>query len=396
MPHYRYKAKDMDGKVYKGAMEAENAEALLKVLRDRGLFCFAYHEQETGTALRLPRIKRKMLPPFCRQLSAMLMAGVPLSKALAVSYGSAQDGPLKENIMKLRERVHKGCTLSEAMEEMKGVFPNLLVYMARTGEFSGKLDEILGNMADYYDEEEELNGKIRAAMTYPVILFCITVLSSIFMLTTVLPQFASMMKEQELPLITRLMMNLSFSLRSYGLLYLLLLLVLIALSMGVLMIPSVRLKADRAVLSIPVIGTLIRTVETSRFASAFAVLYGSGVGILDAIHATGRVMGNSYVETCLEKVSEKMKAGEMLSQALKEMNLFRPILISMVVAGEESGALDKVLGEAGGYYKREAARALGQMLSFLEPAMIILMAIIVGTIVMAVMIPVFNMYSSML
>lgn len=396
MPRYRYKAKDLNGNVYKGTMDAEDERSLLKNLRVKGLYCYSCHAHDTGTALRTPKIKKKMLPPLCRQLAAMLSAGVPLYKALAVSYESAQDGALKENLIKLRESVHKGSTLSEAMEGMPGVFPNLLVYMVQTGESSGKLDAMLGNMADYYDQEEELNGKVRTAMTYPVILFCITVLSSVFLLTTVLPQFAAMMEEQELPWITRALMGLSLSLRMYGMMYIIILLILIALSMGVLMIPSVRLKADRAVLYIPVVGKLLRTVETSRFASTFAVLYGSGVGILDAIHATGRVMGNLYVEKCLERASEHMKRGEMLSQVLKELDIFQPVLISMVVAGEESGALDAVLGDAGGYYKREAARALGQMIALLEPVMIILMALIVGSIVMAVMIPVFNMYSSML
>lgn len=187
MPRYRYKAKDLDGKVYKGTMDAVDENFLLKSLRVKGLYCYSYHAHESGTSLRAPKIRKKMLPPLCRQLSAMLSAGVPLYKALAVSYESAQDGALKENLIKLRESVHKGSTLSEAMEGMPGVFPNLLVYMVQTGESSGKLDTMLGNMADYYDQEEELNGKVRTAMTYPVILFCITVLSSVFLLTTVLP-----------------------------------------------------------------------------------------------------------------------------------------------------------------------------------------------------------------
>ena len=300
MPRYRYKAKNLDGKVFKGVMEAADEDALLKGLRFKGLYCMDYHSLEAGTKLRPVRLKGKMLPPLCRQLAAMLAAGVPLSRALAVSYESSQDRTVKETLIKLRESVHKGRTLYEAMEEMPGAFPKLLVYMVQTGEASGTLDHMLERMAEYYDREEELNGKVRTAMTYPVILFCITVIASVFMLTTVLPQFASMMEEQELPWITRLMMGVSISLRNYGLYYMILIMVFIALSMGVLMIPRVRLKADRAVLCIPIIGTLLKTVETSRFASTFAVLYGSGVGILEAIHATGRVMGNSYVEQCLE------------------------------------------------------------------------------------------------
>ena len=396
MPCYRYKAKDIKGKVHRGDVEAEDEAALLRTLHTRGLYCFECSNRDLRPVLRPPGIRRRLLPPFCRQLSAMLRAGIPLSRALAVSYESAQDKALKENLMRLRECVHKGRTLFEAMEEMRGVFPNLLIYMVQTGEASGTLDLMLERMAEYYDREEELNGKVRTAMTYPVILFGITVLSSVFMLTAVLPQFASMMEQQELPLLTRVMMSASFGLRNHGLLYLLFLLVVIALSMGVLMIPSVRLKAGRAVLCIPLIGKLLKTVVTSRFASTFAVLYGSGVGILEAIHATGKVIGNSYVEQCLEQASDQLKRGEMLSQVLKELNVFHPVLISMVVAGEESGALDGVLADAGGYYQREAARALSQMIALLEPAMILVMALIVGSIVMAVMIPVFHMYSSML
>ena len=233
-------------------------------------------------------------------------------------------------------------------------------------------------------------------MTYPVILFSITVLAAVFMLTMVLPQFASMLQEQELPWITRMMMKLSFSLRSRGVLYIMLILVLMALFKGILTCPFVRLQADRAVLYTPMIGKLLRTVYTSRFASAFAVLYGSGIGILDAMHTVGRVMGNSYVEKGLVQVAESLKGGVMLSQALEELNLFQPVLISMVAAGEESGALDMVLEDAGSFYEKEAARAVNQMIALLEPAMILILALVVGSVVMAIMMPVFNMYSSML
>ena len=326
----------------------------------------------------------------------MLTAGVSLSRALEVSAGSARDKTLKAALAGLRESIHKGRTLSEAMEEMKGVFPNLLIYMTRTGESSGRLDELLHKMAEYYGREEELNGKVRAAMTYPVILFSITVMAAVFMLTMVLPQFASMLQEQELPWITRMMMRLSFSLRSHGFLYIMLILILMALFKGILKCPSVRLQADRAVLYTPIIGKLLRTVYTSRFASAFAVLYGSGIGILDAMHTVGRVMGNSYVEKGLAQAAERLKGGVMLSQALEEQDLFQPVLISMVAAGEESGALDMVLEDAGSFYEKEAARAVNQMIALLEPAMILILALVVGSVVMAIMMPVFNMYSSML
>lgn len=396
MPHYRYKAKTKDGKVLKGIMDTSDESTLLKRLRLKGLYCVDYSLQASGAVFRPEKIKRKMLPPLCRQMSAMLAAGIPLSRALAVSYESSQDAVLRDNLFRLRESVHKGRTLFEAMKEMPGVFPKLLVYMVQTGESSGKLDTMLLRIAGYYDREEELGSKVRTAMTYPVILFGITVVSSVFMLTCVVPQFASMLEEQELPWLTRIMMNASAGLKDYGIYYMLFILVFIALFMGVFMIPSVRLKADRVILRIPVYGKLLKIIETSRFASTFSVLYGSGVGILEAIHASGKVIGNRYVEKCLEWASENMKRGEMLSQVLKELDIFHPVLTSMVVAGEESGALDSVLSEAGTYYQQEAERTLGQMVAFLEPMIIVFMALVVGSIVIAVMMPVFNMYSSML
>lgn len=396
MPCYRYRAKSENGKIHRGTMEADDGRALLGMLRSQGLYCYEYSSQERVHQVRPARLNQKKLPMLCRQMAAMLTAGVSLSRTLAVSFESARDKTLKETLLSLRESIHKGRTLSEAMEEMNGVFPNLLVYMVRTGESSGKLDELLHKMADYYSREEELNGKVRAAMTYPVILFTITVAAAVFMLTTVLPQFASMMQEQELPWITRLMMAVSFSLRTHGFLYVVFILILIALFMGILTRPTVRLQADRTILHVPIIGKLLRTIYTSRFASAFAVLYGSGIGILEAMHTVGRVMGNSYVEKRLGQASENLKRGVMLSQALKELDVFQPVLISMVVAGEESGSLDSVLEDAGSFYEKEAARAINQMIALLEPAMILILALIVGSVVMAIMVPVFGMYSSML
>lgn len=396
MPRYRYRAKDLEGKVHKGVREVSDDRALLKALAAEGLYCYQCSLGGGSGPAGSPRLKQKLLPMLCRQLSVMLAAGVSLSKVLAVSSEAAQDRVLKKTLLELREGIHKGRTLSEAMKGMPGVFPDLLVHMVRTGETSGRLDGLLEKMADYYAREEELDGKVRAAMTYPVILLIVTALSAVFMLTTVLPQFAAMLQEQELPWITRVMMGISSHLQSHGLLYLLAVPALAALSAGILKHPLVRLRADTMLLHIPVLGTLLRTVYTSRFASAFGVLYGSGIGILEAMYTVEEVMGNACVKQGLKHAAERLKGGVMLSQALKELDLFQPVLVSMAAAGEESGALDTVLETAGDYYEKEAAMAINQMIALLEPAMILVLALIVGSVVMAVMMPVFHMYTSML
>ncbi len=199
MPRYRYRAKSEDGRVHCGTEKADSGRALFVILKSRGLYCYEYSSLERTPSARPAKLNQRQLPLLCRQLAAMLTAGVPLSRALEVSAGSARDKTLKVTLAGLRESIHKGRTLSEAMEEMKGVFPNLLVYMTRTGESSGRLDELLHKMAGYYGREEELNGKVRAAMTYPVILFSITVLAAVFMLTTVLPQFAPCCRSRSCP-----------------------------------------------------------------------------------------------------------------------------------------------------------------------------------------------------
>ena len=168
------------------------------------------------------------------------------------------------------------------------------------------------------------------------------------------------------------------------------------LLIGIFHIPSVRLALDRAIIHIPVIGKIVKTIDTARFSQTFGILYGNGAGILEALDLTGQVMGNSYIRKSLKDVAEELKRGRLLSGSLEEANIFLPVFVSMVAAGEESGRLDQVLGEAGIYYEKEAERAVNQMVVLLEPAMILIMAIVVGGMILAVMTPVFQMYSSML
>lgn len=392
---YRYKARSMDGKVHRGVIEASDSRALITYLDSIGLFCCSWKACEEAVS-RHASIKSKHLSPLCRQMSVMLSAGVPIFHILDICCANAGDRQLKEALAEIREGIQKGLTFSEAMETISGSFPNLLVHMVKTGESSGRLDELLDKMADYYSREEELNGKVREAMTYPLILLSVTIAVSFFLLTTVLPQFQNMLEGQPIPWFTRLMLDAGSNLCAYGFLYIIIIFLLTALSMGVLTIPSVRLKSDRTILYIPIIGKLIKTIYTSRFANAFAVLYGGGTGVLEALDVAGRMMDNTFVRKCLKEAAEGLKRGETLSQALKASGIFHPVFVAMTASGEESGSLERVLKEAGVHYEKEAERAIEQMIALLEPGMILIMALIVGSMVLAVTIPVFTMYSSML
>ena len=396
MPRYRYTAKGMNGRVCKGSMEASDPADLTERLKQRELYCFRWREIEESRSSGLSPLKIRMLPPLCRQFSSMMAAGVPLGDILTVSIRAEGDKGMKKVLLRIRKAVYEGSTLSEAMEATEGIFPNLLVYMIQTGEASGRLDEILDRLAAYYSREEELAGKVRAAMTYPLILLFVTICCSIFLLTAVLPQFAAMLQGARLPALTRFMLGAGEQLRLHGGLYAAAMLILILFILSASAVTGVRLRIGRALLPIPFAGKLLKIIYTSRFASSFSVLYGSGTGILEALDIAGRVIGNEHIRLEIREACFCMEQGQSLSKALGRLEMFPPVFLSMTAAAEESGDLERIMEQTGRYYEKEAERAMNQMIALLEPAMILVMAGMVGSIVLAVMLPMFQMYSSIL
>ena len=396
MPRYRYTAKGMNGRVCKGSMEASDPADLTERLKQRELYCFRWREIEESRSSGLSPLKIRMLPPLCRQFSSMMAAGVPLGDILTVSIRAEGDKGMKKVLLRIRKAVYEGSTLSEAMEATEGIFPNLLVYMIQTGEASGRLDEILDRLAAYYSREEELAGKVRAAMTYPLILLFVTICCSIFLLTAVLPQFAAMLQGARLPALTRFMLGAGEQLRLHGGLYAAAMLILILFILSASAVTGVRLRIGRALLHIPFAGKLLKIIYTSRFASSFSVLYGSGTGILEALDTAGRVIGNEHIRLEIREACFCMEQGQSLSKALGRLEMFPPVFLSMTAAAEESGDLERIMEQTGRYYEKEAERAMNQMIALLEPAMILVMAGMVGSIVLAVMLPMFQMYSSIL
>ncbi len=396
MPRYRYTAKGMNGRVCKGSMEASDPADLTERLKQRELYCFRWREIEESRSSGLSPLKIRMLPPLCRQFSSMMAAGVPLGDILTVSIRAEGDKGMKKVLLRIRKAVYEGSTLSEAMEATEGIFPNLLVYMIQTGEASGRLDEIPDRLAAYYSREEELAGKVRAAMTYPLILLFVTICCSIFLLTAVLPQFAAMLQGARLPALTRFMLGAGEQLRLHGGLYAAAMLILILFILSASAVTGVRLRIGRALLHIPFAGKLLKIIYTSRFASSFSVLYGSGTGILEALDIAGRVIGNEHIRLEIREACFCMEQGQSLSKALGRLEMFPPVFLSMTAAAEESGDLERIMEQTGRYYEKEAERAMNQMIALLEPAMILVMAGMVGSIVLAVMLPMFQMYSSIL
>lgn len=397
MGYYRYKAKAITGELKKGILEANSKDELIKRLKEKDLYCFEVINQDTGISDNsTKKMKTKYLVSFCYKMSTLLQSGVSLSRALNILYDSEQNKKVKTAIIDLYEGVQKGKSMSDTMKDMDGMFPSLLVYMVEIGETSGTLDTIMSTMSTYYDGEQKLNNKLKAAMIYPIVLSIVSVVSVTFILTFVLPQFIGMFQGAEIPLPTRILLAISkFITEKWWLIILFILLCMLSWSYGMTN-PAFKLKVHQSKLKIPVFGKLIRTVYTARFSTSFSILYKSGIAILTCIEITSKVLGNLYIQKKLEIVMNGLKQGKMLSEELLSVNVFDSLFSSMVLIGEEAGNLENSLLKAGLYFEKEADNAVMKMMALVEPLMIVILAIVIGFIVISIILPIFSMYNQIL
>ena len=249
-------------------------------------------------------------------------------------------------------------------------------------------------MADHYEKEHKLRGKIKSAMTYPVILFFITVAVVVLIFTLILPQFFTLFEGIELPAITRLMIAISNSMTSYWYIYLIGLLIIIALSGFLVTVPSVKRGLDHFKLKIPKIGKLMKIIYTARFARTLSSLYSSGLAMINALTIGGATIGNSYLQGQFPAVIEQVRNGEPLSASIKLIDGFDAKLVATIYIGEESGNLDSMLESVADSFDYEAEMATTRLVTFIEPIMIIIMASIVGGIMLSVMLPIMTLYQN--
>ncbi len=394
MGAYRYKAKTIDNKTVKGILEANGKEELIKKLKLKGLYCYKVVDAEKNHSYsKRKKIGTKDLADFCYKMSTLLKSGVSLSNALSMIYESSGSKQLKAIVMDLYEGVQRGQSLSSTMKEIKDVFPPFLAYMIEIGETSGSLDTIMVSMYKYYEGELRTSNKLKTAMIYPAILITVTIISITFILTAVFPQFVNFYQGMELPLPTRMLLAVSGFLTGWWRLLLLAAVILVILWLFMMTIPSFKMKIHKMKLEIPIFGKLLKTVYTSKFSTAFSILYASGVSIITCVELVSKVLSNLYMENKLKSVTEGLEKGIMVSKSLEGINIFDKLFTSMVMVGEESGTLDEALKDAGIYYEKEADSAITKMVALTEPMMIVVLAIVIGFIIIAIMMPIFRMYS---
>lgn len=393
MAEYRYRGKDPSGKSVRGKFRAGNIKEAFAALQQRKIFPYELLPEEEER-FRKVRLKARALGEFSRQVGTMLAAGVPITRAMTILVSQEKGEKKRLLYQKILQEITQGNSFSTALERCGGSFPTLMVNMFRAGEASGNLDQAAVKMAVFYEKEHRLNSKIKGAMTYPIILLVLTVAVTLILFTFVLPSFVGLLEESKVPLITKILLGIS------GLItgqwpWLLAGAAALALAVRyILKIPEVAFRLDRWKLGLPVAGKLLSTIYTARFSRTLQALYGSGVNMLDAIAGSAGTVGNRFLQAELREAGVKVREGNPLSGALEGIRGLDPKLIATVLIGEETGRLDSMLEITANNYDEEADTATTRLISLLEPAMIVVMTVIVGIVLMGVMLPMMSSYSN--
>ncbi len=404
MPVFAYRGLASDGRSVAGVIDADNPRGARGKLRDLGIFPTEVAEEESAPALRtrplrqwLPGIRRRIPAPelslVTRQLGALLGAGVQLVDALGTLSGQSSRPLTKRTLSQVRESVREGSSLADAMAGHPDIFSELYVGMVRAGEAAGALEAVLDRLAEYSERQSEFVSKVRGALTYPAIMMCVGGLIMGFLVSYVVPQVATIFEQQHavLPLMTRVLISISNFLTGY---WLILLIGLVAAVAGIaagLSTKAGRRFYDTWLLRIPYLGPTVVRIVCARLARTLATLLKSGVQLLPALAAVKRVVTNGLLADALEASRDSIRAGHGMGDTLARSGLFPPLLVEMVRVGERSGELEQMLERVADNYEREVETSLRQMTTMLEPLMTLVMAAVILFMMMAVLLPIFQL-----
>ncbi len=398
MPLYEYRAITDKGESLSGTYEAVNENEVIEMLRQSRHYPVKVKETvEKNNILDISifkSIKIKDLAIFCRQFYTMLNAGIPIINCLEVLKVQTENKKLKNALDDVYDDIQKGAAFSTSLKNHKKVFPDLLVNMIEAGELSGNLDAILERMSIHYEKENKITNKIKGAMVYPLMLSTVSILVVIFLLVFVMPTFLSMFEKTTLPAPTRALLFVSYSLTSYWYVYTIGLILFILGFSQLYESERGKLFFDRLKFKVPVVKSATQKVVTSRFTRTLSTLLSSGIPLIQALESTAKVSGNKVVELGMRQVIDEISMGATLTNSIKKIGIFPPMVISMIQIGEDSGQLDDILDKTANFYDEETESALQKMTTLIEPLMIIIMAIIIGLIVIAMILPMFDMINT--
>lgn len=394
METYLYTARDLlTQKKVKGELQADSEDKIRKVLMDKNLYPESVKKKtalNSDVKLFKPRVKLSDINFFCKQFAAMIQAGISIAKGLEICSQQCTNKTLKVHLDNIHTSVSEGKTLSEAVEE-ENIFPDLLVNLIACGEASGNLDEVMDRSVEHFDNQLGIRNKVKKALAYPIIVMCVVVLVVVILMIKVVPAFLGLLRDTnaEIPVPTKIVIAVSdFFVNEWGIL-LAVTAALALMIMNMKKIDHIRKGLDRLSLKLPVFGGLNKKSLSATFSSTMSMLVESGIPMLQAMEITKKVMGNAVAEEEMNKAIDALKQGSSLLDAISGSTIFPPILLSMVSIGEESGALDEMLVKISVYFKEEVDMAVDSLTMLIEPMMIMIVAVIIGGIMLAIMLPTF-------
>ena len=397
---FEYKVRDSAGKMKTGTLEAETQGQVAAKLKGLGYAPLSITEKNAGMnkELKIPglgakKVKLKDLAIFSRQFATMINSGLSLLRSLSILTEQTENKELARILGEVRNDIEAGNSLSVSMARHPRVFPPLMVNMTKAGEIGGFLDMVLLQIAENYEAEVKLKGKVKAAMTYPVVVFIIAVLAVVGMLLFIVPVFVGLFADFDsaLPAPTRFLVFLS------GLMKILAPLAVIALIAFTVTWPKVKLKPqvrnvlDPLKLKIPVFGLLFQKIALARFARNLGTMMKSGVPILQSLDIVSSTTGNVVLERAIRDVQESVRTGESLAAPLANHPVFPPMVVQMMAVGEDTGALDTMLHKISEFYDQEVEATTEALTALIEPIMIVVIGAIIGAMIVALYMPIFSL-----
>jgi type IV pilus assembly protein PilC len=398
MALYSYKAVDARGKSVIGRVEAVNLFDLEQRLARMDLDLLSGAPSRQKTRLLGAGVARQDLINFCFHLEQLASAGVPLLDGLSDLRESVENARFREVVAGMIESIEGGRNLSQALGEFPEVFNNVFVSLVRSGEQTGKLSEVLKSLTETLKWEDELAAQTKKLVMYPAFVGGIVLVVTLFLMIYLVPQMTGFIRNmgEDIPLQTRLLMAVSNFFVHYW--YLVVAAPFVAwfgLKVAVRTNPAVEYAVDRYKISMPLIGPILRKIILSRFAASFAMMYSSGITVLDAIRSCEEIVGNKPLEQGLRAAGQQIAEGKNLTAAFQDLELFPPLVIRMLRIGENTGALDTALLNVSYFYNREVREAIGRVQAMIEPALTLVLGAILGWVMLAVLGPVYDAISKM-
>jgi type IV pilus assembly protein PilC len=399
VPLFTYKAIDVAGKTVVGRLDALNLFDLEQRLSRMELDLVAGSPaSDLSRLLGSGRIKRQDLINFCFHLEQLTTAGVPLVEGLADLRDSVENPRFREVVSGLIESIQGGSSLSQALADYPGVYSKVFVSLVRSGEQTGRLPEVLKSLTESLKWEDELAAQTKKLAMYPAFVGAIVVIVTFFLMIYLVPQMTAFIRNmgQNIPLQTRILLAVSSFFVGYW--WLIIAAPFIAwagLKLAMRTNPKVAYAVDHYKISMPLVGPILRKITMSRFASSFAMMYASGITVLDSIRSCEEIVGNLPIEQALRRAGQQIAEGKNLTTAFQDLALFPPLVIRMLRIGENTGNLDTALLNVSYFYNREVREAIGKLQAMIEPALTVVLGAILGWVMLSVLGPVYDAISKM-